>query len=362
MRYEGKKQKLKKRKKIIVYIFLILTIVFGFLSINEIYSVFKKEGEEKIIIIPEKSSVNRISKILKEEKIISSPVLFQIYSRFKDYKNIKDGKFKLNVNMKYDDIIKTITNQKNVIYDEKVNVFAGIDFFKLIEKYNGKFKISIEELVEEINKEENYKDFWFSKQLDKARLKKAYFPMEGFVLAYTYPIKENSTAKSLAKEILKKSNEKIFELKEKIEKSDMSLWDIFTLASIIQSETDDLDDMKRVSSVFHNRLKISKKLENELQIHKRLEADATTTYSKKIKKDIEEKNLKLDLDMIKNYDTYRIAGLPIGPICTPSIEAIDAAVNPANEDYYYFYADPKTGKILYEKSFERHKKNYIKNR
>lgn len=354
MKYENKftENKINRYIKFIIPIFLTLTGIFIFLSINEIYSVFKKEGYEKIITIPDKTSVINISKILKNEKIISTPILFQIYSRFKNYKNMKSGKFKLKTNMNYNDIIKTITNNENVIYDEKIIFYEGMDFFTLKEKYKDKLKnIKIEDLIEEINNEENFKEFPFIEEIGRESLKDTYYPMEGLIFPYTYPIKENSTAKSIAKDILNKSNEKILELKEKTKDSEMKLYDIFILASIIQAETSNVEEMRKVSGVFHNRMKIKKKLES----------DVTALYSKKIKNDSKNKNLTINLDLIKNYNTYQTKSLPSGPICTPSLKAIEAAIKPLNEGYYYFYADSKTGKIFYEKDFENHKKNYIKN-
>ncbi len=342
------RKKINRFRNVIVTIFFILLSIFSYLTFNEITCAFKKEGVEKIVLIPEKSSILKISKMLGDEKIISSPILFQVYSRFKNYKNIKSGKFKLKTNMKYHDIMNVITNQENVIYDKKITLFEGLNFFSLKEKYKDKFDINIEDVIREINSEENYKEFLFTKELKKEDLKNAYFKMEGFVMPYTYPIKENSTAKSIAKEILKKSDEKFLELKDEIKSSNMNVWEILTLASIIQAETSDEKEMKRVSSVFHNRLKIKK----------RLESDVTALYSKKIEKDMKEKGLEIDKEIVDGYDTYKIKGLPAGPICAPSISAIEAAINPSDENFYYFYADPKTGKIYYEKDFESHKKNY----
>lgn len=351
---ELKKKKSRKKidrfRNVVVTVFFILLSIFSYLTFNEITCAFKKEGVERMVTIPEKSSILKISKILSDEKIISSPILFQVYSRFKNYKNIKSGKFKLKTNMKYNNIMNVITNQENVVYDEKITLFEGLNFFSLKEKYKDKLNIDIEDVIKEINSEENYKDFLFIKELKEENLKNAYFKMEGFVMPYTYPIKENSTAKSIAKEILEKSNEKFLELKDDIKKSNMNIWEILTLASIIQAETSDEKEMKRVSSVFHNRLKIKK----------RLESDVTTLYSKKIEKDMKEKGLKINKEIVEGYDTYKTKGLPIGPICAPSISAIEAAVNPSDEKFYYFYADPKTKKIYYEKDFESHKKNYKK--
>ncbi len=54
--------------------------------------------------------------------------------------------------------------------------------------------------------------------------------------------------------------------------------------------------------------------------------------------------------------------MPPGPICTPSLDAIDAVINPSNEEYYFFYSDEKTGKVSYAKDFETHKKTICLNK
>ena len=352
MKFENnsKKNNMNRYLKFILPIFFTLISIFGFLSINEIYSIFKKGKEEKFIIIPENTSVIDISKILKKEKIISTPFLFQVYSKFKDYKNMKSGKFKLKTNMKYSDIINTITKNENVIYDEKITIYPGMDFFTLKEKYKSKLNnIKIEDVIYEINNKENFSKYSFIKEIDEKNLKNTYYPMEGLILDATFPIKNNATAKSIANDILKKSNDRILELKEEIKKSKLSFYDIFKIASVIQGETDDVDEMERISGVFHNRMKIQM----------RLEADPTRNYSKKIEKDMQEKNLKIDQSLVEGYNTYKVK-MPNGPVCTPSIEAIRAAINPVFEGYYYFCADQETGKIFYGKDFENHKKNYIK--
>ena len=77
---------------------------------------------------------------------------------------------------------------------------------------------------------------------------------------------------------------------------------------------------------------------------------------------IKNNGLNVDPSKFKRYNTYKSKGLPPGPICTPSLDAIKAAANPKNEGYYFFYADDKTGEMLYSKDFETHKKNYGSNK
>ena len=353
-RYNNSKKSFKGaglKIKIVAFLTIFLT-AFMFFVLNEIFAVFKFSSVEKIVAIPENSSKKTICAILKKNKIVSSGFILRAYIKITKFTNFKSGKFKLRENMSYGEILKVLSDSSNGMNGEKIVFIDGMNFFSLKEKYNNKLSINVNDVIDEINKKENYSKFDFIKLLDAEKLKKAYFPMEGLIFPATVNIYENTTPKHIAEKLLDISNTKIIQLKEKIKDSRMSLWDIFTLSSIIQAETSNFDDMPKVSGVFHNRLKINKNLQS----------DVTVLYSKKIKKDMEQKGLNLNAQRIDSYNTYTIKGLSNGPICIPTYEAINAALNPKIEDYYYFYSSLKKGKILYAKDYEGHKKNIEEDR
>ena len=125
------------------------------------------------------------------------------------------------------------------------------------------------------------------------------------------------------------------------EKSGLPDYDTLILASIIERETRSSGHMAMVSSVFHNRLKQGM----------RLQADATIAYV--------EDHIKQD-PLVQNpgqyaerYNTYKCPALPVGPICSPSRRAIDAAKNPSTSDYlYYFFGKDETNH--YTKTYDEH--------
>ncbi|MBQ5770568.1 MAG: endolytic transglycosylase MltG, partial [Clostridia bacterium] len=130
--------------------------------------------------------------------------------------------------------------------------------------------------------------------------------------------------------------------------------EIITLASIIEKEATTVEDMKRVSAVFYNRLAKKDKLQS----------DPTATYL------TDTTRLALtgdDINVNTAYNTYRITGLPVGPICNPSRNALDAALHPDEtylaEGYYFFCAaEPGTGRLVYAKTNAEHEKNVAKYR
>ena len=137
------------------------------------------------------------------------------------------------------------------------------------------------------------------------------------------------------------------ELVQNLDKSDyqkhgFSFHDLIILASIIQGEAMDIDEMPTVSSVFHNRL--DKKMF--------LDANATIQYI------IPGKNRRLmnkDLEIDNLYNTYKHKGLPPGPINNPGLDAIIAASKPLETDYFYFVKDPDNfGKHVFNETFKGH--------
>ena len=126
----------------------------------------------------------------------------------------------------------------------------------------------------------------------------------------------------------------------------MTVDEIVTIASIIQKEAANKDQMKDISSVLHNRLA------DKMQ----LQCDSTGNYVEKyIKPNVSEGEY---LAYRSNYHTRVCPALPVGPICNPGADAIEAALNPSNTSYLYFCHD-KNGKIYLAKTYEKHNKNVV---
>jgi len=132
----------------------------------------------------------------------------------------------------------------------------------------------------------------------------------------------------------------------------MTFDEVVTLASIIQKEGTNEENMANISSVFHNRL------ENMYE-YPHLQSDTTDNYIEDvIRPNIPSSSLALYENVITAYDTYTCEGLPAGPICSPGLEAINAALYPAETDYYYFLSS-SDGVFYYASTVEKHEQNII---
>jgi len=108
----------------------------------------------------------------------------------------------------------------------------------------------------------------------------------------------------------------------------MSVREVVTLASLIEEETALPEERPRVAAVFHNRLRLGMKLD----------CDPTIIYAMKRDGAYRGRLLKKDLDYPSPYNTYLRGGLPPGPICSPGLTSLDAALHPAADDALYFVA------------------------
>ncbi len=176
------------------------------------------------------------------------------------------------------------------------------------------------------------------------------FPLEGYIFPLTYDIPETATAKEILLMLLK-GTKKIFndEFMKKVEESEFSLHEILTLASIIEKEAKLDDQRPMISSVIHNRINAGMQIQ----------CDPTRVYCKKV---IAVKYPEKTEYFTKFYDTYECKGLMAGPICNPGIKSIDAALYPAETDYYYFIigmVEPYIAK--YSKTWREHDKFHREN-
>lgn len=169
------------------------------------------------------------------------------------------------------------------------------------------------------------------------------YKLEGYLFPDTYEFYENMKPQDALGKMLKNAESRIG---SSYRYSGMTTDQVVTLASIIEKESGNVNEMAKVSSVFHNRLKAGMKLQ----------ADVTVIYVEKYLKP----NLTGDINRYNAYyNTRKCPALPAGAISNPGKAALNAAANPADTDYYYFAAD-SSGNYYYAKTYEEHKQNLAK--
>lgn len=170
------------------------------------------------------------------------------------------------------------------------------------------------------------------------------FALEGYLFPDTYEIYFTATPDEIIRRMLSHTEAKITpDLRAKVEQSGYTMDQILALASIIEKEAFGHEQMPYISSVLHNRLN------NGI----RLQCDVTIVYVEGAIKPfiIGDKNRYNSF-----YNTYKRDGVPPGAICNPGLDAIRAALNPADTDYFYFVTDAQK-KYYYAATYEEHLAN-----
>jgi UPF0755 protein len=171
--------------------------------------------------------------------------------------------------------------------------------------------------------------------------------LEGYLFPDTYELKEQDLAGSLAKSMLSNFSEKLTpELLKEISGQDKTVFEVVTLASLLEKEVRTMADKKTVSGIIYKRLR------NGM----RLQVDATVLYA------LDKEGTKVsydDLWLDSPYNTYRYSGLPPGPICNPGRESLLAAVYPEENEYWYYLSAPD-GQTHFSRTLEEHNVKKVK--
>ena len=178
------------------------------------------------------------------------------------------------------------------------------------------------------------------------------YRLEGYLFPATYSYYKETSMEDIVEEMISTMDSYMSQYYDTIAASGKSVNDVLTLASLVEKEGSTDDDRRNIASVFYNRMNNNMPLQSNIAIlyamgklgeETRLAADAS-----------------IDTSIDSPYNVYTNTGLMPGPVDSPSLAAIEATVNPASTDYYYFVADVKTGKVYYSENFDDHQANVEK--
>lgn len=325
----------------------ILAAVFILKWAKELLGIDKSE-REVVLDIPMNSSTVDIAEILYDEGIITDVNLFRLFSKFKGADGTYiAGSHILSPKMNYNQIIEVLQEEVEEQRETADIVFPeGITLYEAAQKLEEKNVCNAAEFIEVFNSSQF--GFDFEEKVKVSSMK--FYKMEGYFFPDTYQFYVEEDPRIVAKKIYRNFEARVTpDLYGRMKDLDMELEEVLTLASIVQAEAANTRDMKKVASVFYNRL-------NDPDEYPLLQSDPTTNYVEEIiMPNIEVRSKKI----FEAYDTYQGAGLPPGPICNPGLDAINAVLYPAETDYYYFCSNLETGEFYYAETLEEHEQNLI---
>lgn len=327
------------------WVFVFAAPAFAFaaaaLMVYYMMAVWSYSGKPVVFEIKPGEGFSRINGKLHQKGLISNPKLFHRYAQMNGLMTkFKAGRFEIKSNSNMLDVFDTLIKGQSLTDD--VTIPEGKNLFEIAEILKNENIIKDKENFISLAKSPD-----FAKDLGIPAER-----LEGYLHPETYKFTPKSDSSDVIKNMVQVFNKKVEDLDFSQAPLGLSKHEVIILASVVEKETGAAFERPMIAGVFINRLK--KRM--------RLQSDPTTIYG--IYERFNGNLRKKDLLEKTPYNTYKIGGLPKGPISNPGLSSIKAVLNPKDHAYLYFVSQ-NDGTHVFSKTYkehreavERYQKNY----
>ncbi len=325
----------------------------GWQKVDEMFFAPTDSQNQEVVSFSVKSgsSLSAVSKNLEAAGLIHNHTVFKYMADFMGMgQKIQSGDYELTRAMSATEILDQLISGDGKPLTTKITIIPGWTV-EDIARYLVEIKVlsSADEFLSLCKSGEAYNGYYFIEEMIKTgTVSQRKYALEGYLSPNTYEIYTSSSADTLIKRLLTQTEAAYLSgYDERAQELGLTMDQVFTLASMIEKEAK-TSDFAKVSAVFHNRLKAGMTLGS----------DVTVKYvSGSQKMSLNDSDLAVD----SPYNTYTHKGLPVGPICNPSMDAVVAALYPdeqyvAQKYLYFCSAEPESGKLVFSKTLEEHNK------
>ncbi len=332
------KQKRKLRKRAVAAICVIVAIILIIIIapyVREYTKTKSTDGDAVAVTIAEGSSVSDIAEALKDAGLIRSEFIFKLKVRQTgEGATLNSGTFELHEVMSIPDIITTLVDTKSIKETVRLVVPEGYSVEQIAKSAAEIFDFSEDDFFAALSDDYGY-DF-LSEIPDAEGVN---YKLQGFLFPETYEFFADASAHDVIDTMLGQFEKEYAEIS-----SPYSLYETVTVAAMVEKEAKLDQERAMVAGVIYNRLDIGM----------RLQIDATFVYA--ATNGTYESVKASDKNIDSPYNTYKVSGLPVGPICNPGRESLKAAAEPASHNYYYYHTDTtkNDGSHIFTETYEEH--------
>ena len=316
----------------VVFILIVIatSTFFSNLNTNEISDELKGQRVHFKVISGMDAAV--IADRLKQKGVIDSTFKFRMLAKLNGYEDkLKIGSYTFTTGMKYDEIFtKLLAGEKEVIDFTIPEGFTVKDIAKRLDE------IGLAEKNDFLSKAKTFVPYDYVEKNENA-----FYYCEGFLFPDTYTVENDVSIDELLKMMAEDFDYRLTKsMRARAAEQNLSIYELITLASIVEKEVRYAEDRPIVAQVFFKRLKLGMPLQTDASLQYLMDAP---------KEDV----TIADTQIESPYNTYQHTGLTPGPIANPGVDAIEAVLYPADTDYLYFVAD-RSGHNYYSNSYDEH--------
>ena len=282
--------------------------------------------------IAEGMTTAEIADVLEDKEVIASSLKFRLVSRLRGYDGqLKPGTYLFTLDMDDEAVFAKLLNGEK--YLVRFTIPEGFGVKEIAERL---YSLDIADKEDFLKAAEDFAPYGYMRKHKNVR-----YAAEGFLFPETYSIESDTPIEEILKIMAGEFDKRITpQMRERAKELGLSLYDLTTLASLVEREVRYPEDRAIVAQVFLKRLKLNMPLQTDATLQYLLDAP---------KEDVTFKDTEID----SPYNTYKNVGLPPGPIANAGIESFNAVLNPANTDYLYFVAD-RQGHNHYSYTYDEH--------
>ncbi|MEC0182899.1 endolytic transglycosylase MltG [Paenibacillus peoriae] len=293
------------------------------------------------------TGTSAIADTLEQKGLIRNALVFKAYVKFKQQGNaLQAGNYEAQPGITFDQLIAKLS-VGDVVKEEMIRftIPEGYTIRQMADKLQKEGLADRAQFLQLANEPSAF-DVSLVRDIPKqAGLR---YALEGYLFPETYELKKGSTTKDIVQAMLEQTQKRLDTLPDldaKLKQRGETLHQLLSVASLVEREVVVDDERPLVAGVIYNRLKQDKKLEIDATVQYMLDKQKERLYFK-------------DLAVDSPYNTYLHPGLPPGPIASPSLKSVVAALQPAATDYL-FYVTKKDGthEHLFAATYKEHLHN-----
>lgn len=340
------KKKNNAAKIVIAVLIVVLAGVgayFGYTFVSNDINGNEEYKTEYNLYISDGDTQYDVSQRLYSNGIVANDSLWSNWMdrHYPDYEYCA-GEFLLTNDMSYEEIAQKLQNPDVSHKSVSVCIPEGYNVFDIATALEENGICSGNDFLEACRSKDNY-DYSFISEIPESDT--IAYELEGFLFPATYDFEENMDAGEVVDEMLAAFADRVTDSwRSYCSENDITLYELVTLASVVEKETLGEGVAQNIASVFINRLNSSHKLQS----------DVTIDYGNALRAN------GFDDSVVTSYNTYKCSALPSGPICNPGVANIDAVVNHTDTDYFYFFSYNNGADFYFTDDYSDFSKNWEK--